>query len=108
MILNKKFLLICTLIFYLSFYETQFCVSGDQLVSPDSIFDFTSSNLPIFIINTNGQPIPSDEKIEADLGVIYNGEGVRNFLTDPYNHYNGKIGIEIRGSTSQIMSNFSF
>lgn len=108
MILNKKFLLIYTLIFYLSFYETQFCVSGDQLVSPDSIFDFTSSNLPIFIINTNGQPIPSDEKIEADLGVIYNGEGVRNFLTDPYNHYNGKIGIEIRGSTSQMFPKKSY
>lgn len=108
MILNKKFLLICTLIFYLSFYETQFCVSGDQLVSPDSIFDFTSSNLPIFIINTNGQPIPSDEKIEVDLGVIYNGEGVRNFLTDPYNHYNGKIGIEIRGSTSQMFPKKSY
>ena len=108
MILNKKFLLICTLIFYLSFYETQFCVSGDQLVSPDSIFDFTSSNLPIFIINTNGQPIPSDEKIEADLGVIYSGEGVRNFLTDPYNHYNGKIGIEIRGSTSQMFPKKSY
>ncbi|MBK7381000.1 MAG: CotH kinase family protein [Ignavibacteriales bacterium] len=108
MILNNKFLLTCTLFFYLSFYETQFCVSGDQLVSPDSIFDFTSSNLPIFIINTNGQPIPSDEKIEADLGVIYNGEGVRNFLTDPYNHYNGKIGIEIRGSTSQMFPKKSY
>ena len=35
------------------------------------------------------------------MGVIYNGEGVRNYLTDPYNNYNGKIGIEIRGSSSQ-------
>ncbi|MFH0735302.1 MAG: CotH kinase family protein [bacterium] len=64
--------------------------------------EFTSSNLPIFVINTNGQTIIDDEKITADLGVIYNGEGVRNYLTDPFNHYNGKIGIEIRGSSSQM------
>lgn len=61
---------------------------------------FTSSNLPIVVINTNGQIIPDDYKITADMGVIYNGPGVRNNLTDPYNHYNGKIGIELRGSTS--------
>ncbi|HEX9252713.1 MAG TPA: CotH kinase family protein, partial [Ignavibacteriaceae bacterium] len=66
-----------------------------------SLIEFTSSNLPIVIINTNGQEIPDDYKITADMGVIYNGEGVRNSLTDPYNNYNGKIGIEIRGSSSQ-------
>lgn len=63
---------------------------------------FTSSNLPILIINTNGQTIPDDHKITADMGVIYNGEGVRNYLTDPFNNYSGKIGIEIRGSSSQM------
>ena len=66
-----------------------------------SVIEFTSSNLPIVVINTNGQVIPNDIKITADMGVIYNGEGVRNYLTDPYNNYNGKIGIEIRGSSSQ-------
>ncbi len=63
--------------------------------------DFTSSNLPIVVINTNGQIIPDDYKITADMGIIYNGEGVRNYITDPFNHYNGKIGIELRGSSSQ-------
>lgn len=62
---------------------------------------FTSSNLPIVVINTNGQIIPDDHKITADMGIIYNGEGIRNNLTDPFNNYNGKIGIEIRGSSSQ-------
>jgi len=62
---------------------------------------FTSSNLPIIVINTNGGVIIDDEKIPADMGIIYNGEGVRNNLTDPFNHYNGKIGIEFRGSSSQ-------
>lgn len=62
----------------------------------------TSSNLPIIIINTNGQGIVDDPKITADMGIIFNGENVRNNVTDPYNHYNGKIGIEIRGQSSQM------
>ena len=63
--------------------------------------NFTSSNLPIVVIDTHGQAIPDEPKIEADMGIIYNGPGVRNNLTDPFNHYNGKIAIEIRGSSSQ-------
>jgi CotH kinase protein/Secretion system C-terminal sorting domain len=62
----------------------------------------TSSNLPIIIINTNGQVIPDDPKITADMGIIYNGDNVRNNVTDPYNNYNGKVGIEIRGQSSQM------
>jgi CotH kinase protein/Secretion system C-terminal sorting domain len=61
----------------------------------------TSSNLPVLIINTNGQTIPDEPKITADMGIIYSGTGVRNNITDPFNHYNGKIGIEIRGESSQ-------
>jgi hypothetical protein len=34
------------------------------------------------------------------MGIIYNGEGVRNHIIDPKNEYNGKIGIEIRGNYS--------
>ncbi|KAA0227457.1 T9SS C-terminal target domain-containing protein [candidate division KSB1 bacterium] len=63
--------------------------------------NFTSSNLPIVVIDTHGQAIPDEPKIAADMGIIYNGPGVRNNLTDPFNHYNGKIAIEIRGSSSQ-------
>lgn len=62
----------------------------------------TSSNLPIITINTNGQTIPNDPKITADMGIIYNGNGARNNITDPQNHYSGKIGIEIRGQSSQM------
>lgn len=63
---------------------------------------FSSSNLPIILINTNGQTIPDEPKITADMGIIFNGEGVRNNLTDSWNHYKGKIGIEIRGQSSQM------
>lgn len=61
----------------------------------------SSSNLPLIIINTNGQVIPDDPKITADMGIIFNANNARNNITDPYNHYNGKIGIEVRGQSSQ-------
>jgi len=68
--------------------------------NPASYFAFTESNLPIVVINTNGQSIQDDPKIMADMGIIYNGPGNRNHLSDPKNDYNGKIGIEIRGNYS--------
>ena len=63
---------------------------------------FTSSNLPLVVINTNGQAIVDDPKIIANMGIIWNGPGNRNSLSDPMNNYNGKIAIEIRGSSSQM------
>jgi len=62
---------------------------------------FTSSNLPIIVINSSGQSIVDEPKITASMGIIDNGFGVRNNVTDPFNNYDGKIGIEIRGSSSQ-------
>lgn len=61
---------------------------------------FTDSNIPIVVINTNNQQIPNDPQIMADMGIIYNGVGNRNYMTNPFNHYNGKIGIEVRGNYS--------
>lgn len=62
---------------------------------------FRSSNLPIFVMNTNGQQIVNDPKVDVHLGVIDNGPGVRNHLSDPFNHYDGLIGIELRGNSTQ-------
>jgi len=61
----------------------------------------TSSNLPIVVVNTNGQGIPNEPRIKAQVGIVYKGEGVRNNLSDPRNHYNGLAGIEVRGQSSQ-------
>jgi hypothetical protein len=63
--------------------------------------NFTDSNLPIIVINTNGQTIVDDPKIDCAMGIIWNGDGNRNYLTDDFNDFDGNIGIEIRGSTSQ-------
>ncbi|MBR9920656.1 MAG: T9SS type A sorting domain-containing protein [Bacteroidetes bacterium] len=71
---------------------------------------FVSSDLPLLLINTYGIPIPDEPKIDAHLGIIDNGPGVLNFLTDDYNGYDGSIAIEIRGSSSQSFAkkNYSF
>jgi hypothetical protein len=77
-----------------------------NMLSPDAIngqaVNFTSSNLPILIIDTHGQEIGDAYRITADMGIIYNGPGQRNYLNDPWNNYNGIITIEYHGSSSQM------
>ncbi len=75
------------------------CIAAPVLFA--QTVNFNSSNLPIIVINTSGQEIKDEPKITADMGIIYNG-AARNNMTDPFNHYNGKIGIEIRGQSSQM------
>lgn len=71
---------------------------------------FTQSNLPIVVITTDndpntGQPmeIPDDPKILATMKIIWHTDGTTNYLTDTgvNLNYNGRIGIELRGSSSQ-------
>jgi len=58
--------------------------------------------LPLIIITTeNSTEIQDDPKVIAQMGIVDNGSGNMNNLTDPYNGYNGTIGIEIRGASSQ-------
>ncbi|MBK9526360.1 MAG: CotH kinase family protein [Bacteroidetes bacterium] len=76
--------------------------------NPAHPFIFEESSLPIFIINTNGQSISDSPKIIANLGVIDNGTGNRNNISDPMNNYNGKIAIEVRGSSSQMFPKKSY
>jgi hypothetical protein len=61
----------------------------------------TTTNLPILRINTNGQTIVDAVKITADMQIIDNGIGQINNVTDDPNGFDGKIGIELRGSSSQ-------
>jgi hypothetical protein len=73
---------------------------------------FTDSNLPIVSIVTDNNPITNlpleildDPKILATMKIIKRPDGGRNYLSDinttTYLNYSGRIGIEIRGSTSQ-------
>jgi len=71
-------------------------------------FPFTSSNLPIVKINTQGNSIIDDPKVLANMQIIDNGAGIRNYITDSVYTYDGNIGIEVRGSSSQMFPKKSF
>lgn len=60
----------------------------------------TSSNLPLVMVNTSGKTITKDAKISATMKIVYNGEGQRNAISDTVYHYNGYIGIRLRGNSS--------
>jgi subtilisin-like proprotein convertase family protein len=66
---------------------------------------FNSSNLPIVFINST-QPITETESA-ATIGIVDNGAN-RNNLTDPHNNYNGKVGINVRGSSTRNFEKKSF
>lgn len=67
-----------------------------------------SSNLPLVIIDTDGAEIPDEPKILGRMGIIDNGPRARNHISDPYNDYDGVIGIERRGSSSQSFPKLSY
>ena len=61
----------------------------------------TNSQLPIILIDTKGQNIVDEPKITAEMKIIYKGLNQINTTSDAPNIYNGNVGIEFRGSTSQ-------
>lgn len=71
---------------------------------------FTDSNLPIVVIETDGGAnIPDEPKVPGMMKIIWHQDGSRNYMSDIDNpellNYDGRIGIEMRGSTSQTMLN---
>lgn len=73
---------------------------------------FTDSNLPIVIITTDtnpgtGQPyeIIDDPDVYGTMKIIKHPDGTRNYVTDQnttaFLNYNGRLAIQIRGSSSQ-------
>lgn len=83
------------LLIYLLSSITTFCFTQNV--------HLTESNLPIMIIDTDSLSIVDEPKRMAKMGLIYNGVDQRNKIDDDFNEYNGWIGIEGRGSTSQFL-----
>ena len=97
-------------------FFTLFAQAQDTIVFPvqheyiddASLVELTSSNLPIVVIETDGGvDIPDEPKVLGTMKIIWHQDGSRNYMTDintpQYLNYNGRIGIETRGSTSQDM-----
>ena len=72
--------------------------SYDASSVPNNV-DFTSSNLPIVIIDTDGKTLTNKQKSAATMKIIDNGSK-RNKVTDTPNGYNGNIKIKLRGNSS--------
>ncbi len=67
-----------------------------------------TTNLPIVYFNTGGKEIVDDPRIIIQMEIAWKGEGETNSTSDPRTHFNGKINIEIRGSSSQMFPKKSF
>ncbi|HUP11112.1 MAG TPA: CotH kinase family protein, partial [Niastella sp.] len=64
----------------------------------------SSSTLPIIKIYTaNGDDIPDDPKILADMFIINNGAGAFNYANQTTYQVKSKIAIEIRGNSSAAL-----
>lgn len=96
-------------LFYLLIFGIYF--SSNTLYSQT----FTDSNLPIVLITTDINPstgspivIPDEPKVLGNMKIIKRPDGSRNYVSDAttpeYLNYEGRIGIEVRGSTSQMLS----
>ncbi len=85
--------------------STTYLATPSWFVEP---LNFSDSNLPIIVINTNGQSIGDDPRIVATMGIIDNGVGNRNSLTDAFTNYEGRISIETRGESSQMFPKKSY
>ena len=107
--MNKK--IIALPFFLVLFYQGVF---AQQTILTDQTI-LNDSNLPIMVITTDIDPntnapyeIPDDPKVLATMQLIFRPDGSRNYLTyitnDSYLNYNGRIGIELRGSSSQVLN----
>ena len=93
------------IIFFIFFILTGIANSS---VAGQNDVDFTSSNLPIIKIDTQGNTIENDERIVAAMEIIWNDNNERNYLTDPSNNYNGRIEIEYHGQSSLMFPKKSY
>jgi hypothetical protein len=66
--------------------------------APNNV-DFTSSNLPIVIIQTDSPTLTNRSKTGGTMKIIDNGSK-RNKVTDQANGYDGNIKIKLRGNSS--------
>lgn len=89
-ILNIKYLTIFILV--IIFLNTSRQVYGQEISS------FTT-DLPLIIIDTEGNTIVDDPKIQAKMKIV-NNRNALNKYTDLPNDFNGNVGIELRGSSS--------
>jgi subtilisin-like proprotein convertase family protein len=76
--------------------------------TPPLPYPFESSNLPIVVINSMGQPVLDEPKVKVQMRIIDNGAGAENHITDVAKGFDGYVGMELRGRSSQKHPKLSF
>lgn len=115
--MRKLYFLIVLAVFSIRIFAQSPAITGKEIPANKTGVNYTavttpteliSSNLPIIVVNTNnGATILDDPKIPATLKIYNKGAGQRNYLTD-VPQFDGSIGIEIRGSSSQMFPKKSY
>ena len=96
--MEKPLLILLILFLSVSMYSQQ---QERTLTENQESVDFTGSDIPLVVIETNGGfPIPDEPKIKAHMKIIDHGPGSWNDPSDDGNIYSGNIGIERRGAYS--------
>ena len=75
---------------------------------PARIYPFSSSNLPVIMLDTRSQIIPDEPKINASIKFISQANGLRNQLADSAQFAWIPIGLEQRGSSSSSFPKKSY
>ena len=88
------------LVAFFSFLLVTLSCNNEENESIAVDVNFQESNLPIVMIDTYGEDILDEPRIDAYMGVINNTNGINN-IGDNFNDYDGKITIEKRGNSSQ-------
>lgn len=83
-------------------------MAGPGGIGYDDGDDAFATKLPVIRIDTDGQYIIDDPRIVAHMGIIDNGAGNLNNTDDPFNAYDGRITIEVRGQSSQMFPKKSY
>jgi hypothetical protein len=87
-------------------YNNSYFVFPDQYLRQVRI---TSSKYPIVEVNTDEYGILREGvDYKAQMGIINNGNGKLNNLTDTFTDYNGRIAIHVRGNISRDVPKKSY
>jgi spore coat protein CotH len=84
------------------------CGSEAYLPSWFQVTETGGSHLPLVVIDTGGRTISNEPKIDARIKIINNGPGKLNSITDTATDYDGPVGIEVRGQSSQMFPKKSY
>lgn len=88
--------------FSLGVVSTRTVISNNHpSLSPDDYFE--KSKIPVLRIETNGQPIADEPKVDALMEIELNSDTAKYNKIGPLN-----IGIELRGNTAKLLSKKSF